>query len=249
MRPRFYDGDADQFRGTTPFFSAAVLNDLRELGAAEFTWCSVDTVFGIPVEKFYAGTLKRVAVSDVEVLVNGQRVALPAMHATGQLRAGNDTLDADVYILNDPENPLFLRSRGSRVIRIDFPVADPQSVSLEQQLGNLRTADVYGIYFAFNSAAIRPQSERKLKEIAAILKNNPDWTLSINGHTDNIGDEASNLELSRKRSAAVKEALVQRHGISAARLITGGYGESSPKEDNDTVEGRARNRRVELTRT
>jgi outer membrane protein OmpA-like peptidoglycan-associated protein len=128
-------------------------------------------------------------------------------------------------------------------------VADPRSVSLEQQLGNLRTADVYGIYFAFNSAAIRPQSERKLKEIAAILKNNPDWTLSINGHTDNIGDEASNLELSRKRSAAVKEALVQRHGISAARLITGGYGESSPKEDNDTVEGRARNRRVELTRT
>lgn len=248
MRPRFYERDPDLFRGTTPFFSAAVLYDLREQGTAEFTWCAVDTVFGMPVEKFYTGTLQRIELTTFPVLVNGRKIALPAIHATGSLRAGNETLDADVYILDDPDNPLFLRSRSSRVIRIDFPLSDPQAESLEQQLGEQRSADVYGIYFAFNSAAIRPQSKRKLKEIAAILQKHPDWTLSINGHTDSIGGDASNLELSRKRSAAVRDALVQGYGIAAERLVTGGYGEGSPKDNNDTVEGRARNRRVELTR-
>jgi outer membrane protein OmpA-like peptidoglycan-associated protein len=248
MRPRFFTGDPETFRDTTPFFSASVLNDLRRNGEAAFTWCSVETFFGIPVAKFYSGTLKRIESAKVPVLVNGKRVELAAMHVGGKLTTGNDVLDADVYILDDPDNPLFLRSRNSRVIRIDFPVTDAPSESLENALAERRSADVYGIYFAFNSASIRPQSERKLKEIAAILKSNPDWALRIDGHTDSIGSDASNLELSRRRAEAVVNALVQRHGIAADRLVHGGYGEGNPKETNDTVEGRARNRRVELTR-
>lgn len=74
------------------------------------------------------------------------------------------------------------------------------------------------------------------------------WTLTINGHTDNIGGEAFNLDLSRRRSAAVRRALSERYKIDPARLTTGGLGASQPKENNSTIEGRAKNRRVELVR-
>ena len=72
--------------------------------------------------------------------------------------------------------------------------------------------------------------------------------MRIDGHTDGIGSDAANLDLSRRRAAAVKTALVKRYGIAADRLSTGGFGESQPKADNATPEGRALNRRVELTR-
>jgi OOP family OmpA-OmpF porin len=107
---------------------------------------------------------------------------------------------------------------------------------------------VYGICFAFARAEIRPQSERVLNEIAAVLKAHAALRLRVDGHTDNVGVDASNLELSKRRAAAVKAALVTRYHIDAARLSTDGYGASSPREKNDTPEGRARNRRVELRR-
>jgi outer membrane protein OmpA-like peptidoglycan-associated protein len=122
------------------------------------------------------------------------------------------------------------------------------SDSMEQSLSKQRKAVVYGIYFAFARADIRPVSERVLKEIAQVMKKNPDWKLRIDGHTDNVGGDRSNLELSQNRAASVKSALVQRYGIAAARLTTGWYGASQPQEKNDTLEGRARNRRVVLTR-
>jgi OOP family OmpA-OmpF porin len=80
------------------------------------------------------------------------------------------------------------------------------------------------------------------------MKLHPDWKLNVAGHTDNVGGDAFNLDLSKKRSAAVKEALVSQYRISADRLITAGYGASSPVETNETLEGRARNRRVELSK-
>lgn len=120
--------------------------------------------------------------------------------------------------------------------------------ALEQSLAETGQADVYSIYFSFNSDAIREESEPTLKEIAEILRRHPDWKLSVNGHTDNVGGDKSNLALSQRRAAAVKDALVKRHRIEASRLVSGGMGESAPKDTNETVEGRARNRRVELVR-
>ena len=67
-------------------------------------------------------------------------------------------------------------------------------------------------------------------------------------HTDNIAGDAFNLDLSKRRAAAVKDDLVERFGIDAARLSTDGHGRSQPADTNDTTEGRARNRRVELVR-
>ena len=70
----------------------------------------------------------------------------------------------------------------------------------------------------------------------------------MNGHTDNIGGDLYNLDLSKRRATAVKQALVAQYRIAPERLSTGGFGASRPVDTNDTLAGRARNRRVELTR-
>jgi outer membrane protein OmpA-like peptidoglycan-associated protein len=121
--------------------------------------------------------------------------------------------------------------------------------SLEEGLIEDKRVDVYGIYFDFNSDRIRPESQPVLEEIGSIMKAHPDWRLSIQGHTDNVGGNGQyNLDLSRRRSAAVRLALVKQFGIADDRLSSGGSGAASPKDTNDTPEGRARNRRVELVR-
>ena len=74
------------------------------------------------------------------------------------------------------------------------------------------------------------------------------WKLGIGGHTDSIASDAYNLDLSTRRAAAVKAALTTSYAVDPQRLTTAGYGESRPKDRNDTLEGRARNRRVELVR-
>jgi len=95
---------------------------------------------------------------------------------------------------------------------------------------------------------MREESEPTLREIAEVLRRNPDWILSIEGHTDDVASDRYNLELSGRRAAAVKAALGAQFSIAGTRLTTAGFGESRPQDRNDTVEGRARNRRVELVR-
>ena len=140
------------------------------------------------------------------------------------------------------------------VVKIEYPLADKGGgrdepvENLEQKLKESGRAEVYGIYFDFGSATIKPESEPVIREIAALLAKNAGWKLSIEGHTDNIGGDAYNLDLSKRRAAAVKTVLVKQHSVAADRLTTAGYGPSRPKESNDTLAGRARNRRVELVR-
>jgi outer membrane protein OmpA-like peptidoglycan-associated protein len=142
-----------------------------------------------------------------------------------------------------------------RVVKISFrcPIATPVNApaggsTLEHELATDQKADVYSIYFSFNSDAIRDESEPTLKEIADILQRHPDWGLAVNGHTDGIGGDQYNLDLSKRRAAAVVAALTTRYGIDAKRLKYAGFGKSQPKDTNDTLEGRAKNRRVELMR-
>ncbi len=106
----------------------------------------------------------------------------------------------------------------------------------------------HGILFDVASDKIKPESAGVLKEIADILKESGGMKVKIIGHTDNDGDEAKNLDLSKRRAASVKEALAKNFGIDAARLQTDGMGESKPVKDNTTKEGKAQNRRVEFIR-
>ncbi|MEZ5319375.1 MAG: OmpA family protein [Vicinamibacterales bacterium] len=105
-----------------------------------------------------------------------------------------------------------------------------------------------GILFASDSDIIRPESTPTLKEIAGMLQAHPDLSLSIEGHTDSDGDDAYNLDLSRRRAAAVKAYLVESERIDAGRLQTAGFGETKPVADNGTPEGKQQNRRVELVK-
>lgn len=104
----------------------------------------------------------------------------------------------------------------------------------------------YGIYFDVNKDVVKPQSYASLKEIAKILTDNPDVKIKILGHTDADGSDASNLDLSKRRAASVKNELVKTFGIDAARMETDGKGEAQPVAPNDTPSNKALNRRVEF---
>lgn len=196
-------------------------------------------------------TLRRPADEDVAypVILNDKAVELPAIFVTCQ----SDNDDLRLYILDDENNPIMLADDSKlgnihgQVTKISFPEDKPVS-PIEQALQQSGRVQVYGIYFDFASATIRSQSRPVLDEIATAMKDNPDWKLSIDGHTDNIGGDASNQELSRRRAAAVMKALAEQYHIASSRFTTAGFGASRPVDTNETIEGRARNRRVELVR-
>jgi len=262
--------------GTTAIgTSAAVLSALKATGAADLTM--FDLPGGFPADPPYAADPhKHPSVFDHQVLfklrrvepgpvmlaltVNGATVQLPAIHAAGAAEYGEKD---DVYFLDDESNPLALRWRirassisaadraELRVVKIASPpcAATPVGSSpLERALAETGRVDVYDIYFSFNSDGIREESEPTLGELGDLLRRHPDWKLGIGGHTDGIASDTFNLDLSRRRAAAVKNALVTRFSVAPARLTTTGYGKSRPRDTNDTPEGRALNRRVELIR-
>ena len=107
---------------------------------------------------------------------------------------------------------------------------------------------LYGIYFDTDKADIKPESQPALEEITKLLKQDPSLKLFIVGHTDNVGAHDYNLGLSERRAAAVVKELTTKHGIAAARLKPAGVGMLSPVAPNDSEEGRAKNRRVELVK-
>jgi outer membrane protein OmpA-like peptidoglycan-associated protein len=107
---------------------------------------------------------------------------------------------------------------------------------------------VYGIYFDHDKAVVKPESEAALKEVAKLLQGSPGLNVHVVGHTDMVGPLAHNMQLSKARAAAVVEALVAQHGVARARLEPGGVGPLAPVAPNDTEEGKALNRRVELVK-
>jgi outer membrane protein OmpA-like peptidoglycan-associated protein len=101
------------------------------------------------------------------------------------------------------------------------------------------------VNFDFDKASLRPEAYAKLDEAAESLKGWGDGKVEVAGHTDSIGSEAYNMDLSLRRAESVKNYMVNK-GIPADRLVIKGYGESQPVADNATAEGRFQNRRVEL---
>ena len=248
------EGDPAVFAGTTPGVSADIFNELRSSGRAAMTYIDQRPIFGLPSLRPLKGVLVRVGAGaeDFPVIVNGRRTSVRVLHAKGRLADDSGGGELELHVLDDPDNPMMLSATGlgftTRVTRIDFPQAATNSASIESKLAANEAVDVYGIYFAFGSDRLRPESDRVLQEVADLLKKQAGWKLQIDGHTDNIGGDAANLDLSRRRAAAVKAALVQRYAIAEQRLTSGGFGEGRPKDRNDTIEGRALNRRVELKR-
>jgi len=125
-------------------------------------------------------------------------------------------------------------------------VADAKA--LLEGLNRSGKAVIHGILFDTDSDVIKPGSEPALEEVAKLLRENPKMSAFVVGHTDMVGSWEHNLDLSAKRAAAVVEALVTKYGISRDRLTARGVGPLAPLGTNDTEEGRALNRRVELVK-
>ncbi len=106
---------------------------------------------------------------------------------------------------------------------------------------------LHGVNFDTGKATIKPESELLLAEIVTLLKDNATLKLSVEGHTDNVGQAKANLALSKSRAESVKKFIVSK-GIAAARLGSNGFGDTRPVADNRTEDGRAQNRRVELVK-
>lgn len=141
---------------------------------------------------------------------------------------------------------------GDKVADIDDKCPDVPGVvankgcpEVKAEVIKIFTQALTGIQFETGKDVIRPTSFIILNNVVKIMQENPEYLLEINGHTDNVGDDDDNLDLSNRRANSVKKYLSDK-GVDAARMTAQGYGETKPVEDNATAAGRAKNRRVEF---
>ena len=138
---------------------------------------------------------------------------------------------------NEPENVTYLKN--VRIAKGAVPLYDRMMTD-----GKIIT---YGITFDVGKSTIKPESMGEINRIVTLMNENPDLNFSVEGHTDNTGSAASNQKLSEQRSEAIVAKLVEM-GIEESRLTAVGKGQNSPIADNNTDEGRAKNRRVEFVK-
>jgi outer membrane protein OmpA-like peptidoglycan-associated protein len=265
--PRFNDVFTGQGRSQTPGYttftiSRATYARLRAEGAVPYTVVS----FGdSPLSGRFDGLLRpRVTLKGtlslvsptprrMPVLLNGERVSVPVLHLQGTFAFQEQKQNHQMWVLADSAHPVVLRSVVDtdtlQTVRIDLPQQEERrSEALEMTLERDCRVELPGVYFAFASAELEPASAPAISAVASLLTRNPDWALTIEGHTDSVGTRESNRTLSMRRAESVRAALVERYGVSPSRLDAAGFGAERPREPNTTLEGRARNRRVELTR-
>jgi outer membrane protein OmpA-like peptidoglycan-associated protein len=207
---------------------------------------------GLPSPE-YEGVLERVEHQPVPVpvVVDGERAWLPAIHVKGTFEGVTGDVNAEFWFLDDPQNPLTLRGMIGPVRLVAVRIDSPKGIErarLERALSSDERIDLPGVYFEFASARLRTESDAAIAEVASVLRSHPDWKVRLEGHTDSVGSAEANLELSRARAGAVRQAVIDRLGGGADRLEAIGFGLTRPRESNDTPEGRARNRRVEIVR-
>ena len=262
----FQAGDAVMFPGSSMGLSkqsftqlkttgkvALVIGTIARYGELEYMPAMLDVASG---RKYFRGTLARVGTTTVPITVkiNGKPVVIQTIHAKGVFTVAGDSVDIETWFTDNADHPIGLRNRQGRsvfqTIRIDYPAAQPQVSVLQQALASgACRAELNGIYFDFGKATLLPQSSSALSAVADLMKKNPGWNLSVEGHTDNIGTANYNLDLSKRRAAAVTAALTTQYKLQATRLNANGFGATKPVAKNDTMAGRAANRRVELART
>jgi len=150
-------------------------------------------------------------------------------------------VDFGVYMdpwLDEPNNPMLIGT---------FRYAEGGK-TLKQQLDEAGRIVTHGILFDSGSDKIKGESYKTLADIGALLTDNPALRLSIEGHTDSDGADDYNLTLSQKRSESVRTYLINNFKVDGSRLESKGWGESKPIDKNNTPEGKANNRRVELVK-
>jgi outer membrane protein OmpA-like peptidoglycan-associated protein len=259
---RFFDDETDpQVGATRGMASSEVFDELHSKGETSIDVIEIPPEQGdvydpdlVYTRKNFRGTLTRVGVETLRVLVNGTPTQLPVLHAKGSLKARELVHEFEFWWLDDSAARLMMHYRFGnyterRVVRIDYPVEHGSGVArLTTSLTKQCHAELSGVYFASGSADLLTASRPALDSIATVMKQHADWILTIEGHTDNVGSDETNEVLSRYRAAAVKTELIEHYAIESVRLKTEGFGRKRPIDSNDTVDGRAHNRRVEVAR-
>ncbi|MBK7030367.1 MAG: OmpA family protein [Bacteroidales bacterium] len=185
--------------------------------------------------------VKEEKVNHVIIWVQGRRVRI--------YHAGEKVLDMPTNLYEDSKftrlgfNLFRGASCSSYITNVKVTSASPDIRNKLLTEGKLVT---YGIYFDVNKDIVKPESYGTLKEIAKILNEVPDVKVKIVGHTDADGQDAANLDLSKRRAASVKSELVKSFNVNGDRLVTDGMGESQPVAPNDTPANKALNRGVEF---
>jgi outer membrane protein OmpA-like peptidoglycan-associated protein len=231
--------------------SSAVLQELRSNRRADLTLIHSENLDRIDCNLVATGVDVR-----VPVIVEDRIFDVPTVQARATCGSGNRTGTGQFVFANDLNNPILIEStlnfsweQRPRTVRVTRVVAGlGLQADMRHALNTLGTYDVYGLLFDFDSAQLRPETAQLVREIAAMLQQNPNWTILVAGHTDSIGGAEHNMRLSRQRAESVSQALVS-NGVAASRLQAVGHGMSKPKADNSTLAGRAINRRVEFSRT
>jgi OOP family OmpA-OmpF porin len=173
-------------------------------------------------------------------------------YASAEIPSDDTHVSVLTYSLRDE---LYCKAFNDRTIAIvDIVEGKPReqkmvtvkAEDMAQQISSTGSVALYGIYFDFSKAAIKPESNSTLEEIARLLRNASGLKVLVVGHTDNVGGFATNLELSQRRAVAVVDALVSEYQINRNRLTPIGVSFASPIASNKTEEGRQKNRRVQL---
>jgi outer membrane protein OmpA-like peptidoglycan-associated protein len=144
------------------------------------------------------------------------------------------------------DHPGYLFYSGHFNLTGEYPIDKPYHLDIGlKPIKEGARVRLENVFFETDSYTLKPESKVELKEVVAFLENNPEVRIMLEGHTDNVGTEAYNLELSENRARAVYQYLINS-GIDPGRLEYTGYGFSQPIDTNSTEEGRARNRRTEM---
>jgi outer membrane protein OmpA-like peptidoglycan-associated protein/tetratricopeptide (TPR) repeat protein len=232
-RTAYYASDRADSRGGLDLYSFEMREDIRP---AQTTWVK-GRVFdrktnkGLPSSVILTDLSSREVISKLQTDETGNYlITLPK----GKDYAFN--VNRRGYLFYS-ENFALDKETGDSAWQIDIPL-QPIEVNAAIVLKN--------IFFESNKYELKRESEAELNEVVQLLKENPTLRIQINGHTDNSGKAAENQALSENRAKAVTNYLTSK-GIVAARLSSKGFGNTQPVADNATPEGRAQNRRTELS--
>lgn len=156
------------------------------------------------------------------------------MHDTLYCKALNGRTIALVHVIEP-------RARDKKMVTV-------KAEEMAKSIDKTGRVALYGVFFDTDKAELKPASEPTLKEIAALMTGDPKLAALIVGHTDNQGGFDYNMDLSKRRAEAVVKALAAGHGVDPKRLRAAGAGMIAPAAPNDSEDGRAKNRRVEVVR-
>ena len=228
----YYASDRSDSRGGLDIYTFELREDVRP---ARTLWVK-GKVFDSDTKKGLPSAVELTDLSTKEVLSKVQTDETGNYLVT--LPVGKDyafNVNRKGYLFYSENFPLSQKTADS-TYHIDIPL-EPIKANATVVLKN--------IFFDVNSYKVKPESTVELDQLVMLMKENPSLRIQISGHTDNVGKPSDNLALSKNRANAVIQYLVSG-GIAASRLSAQGFGETQPIADNNTEEGRAKNRRTEM---